>query len=282
MASPSPLAADRDRTRSSVVPRDLATRSERPLRVLVFTSLFPSVARPRHGIFVETRLSQLVKDCAVDAKVVAPVPWFPSASPRFGSYALFAATPRRATRPNGIEVSHPRYPMVPRISMAWQPDAMARCALRDIEQLRLSGWVPDLIDAHYLYPDGVAAAWLARRLHVPFVLTARGTDVNVLAALAGPGRRIAAAAEQAHAVITVSQPLKAKLVGLGVDANKVTVLRNGVDVDVFGLEDRAAARARLQLPADGRLLVCVGNLLPRRAKRSHSKAWRVCPRFIGC
>jgi len=163
-------------------------------------------------------------------------------------------------------VSHPRYLMLPRVGVTWQPDAMARCALRDIERLRLSGWQPDLIDAHYLYPDGVAAAWLARRLHVPFVMTARGTDVNVLAALARPGKRIAEAAQQAHAVIAVSQALKAKMIDLGIDAGKVTVLRNGVDFDVFGLEDRASARARLQLPADGRLLVCVGNLLPEKGQ----------------
>ena len=79
----------------------------RALRVLTFTSLYPSQVRHRHGIFVETRLQHLLRECNVDARVIAPVPWFPLASPVFGQYARFAATPRRATRDNGLQVSYP-------------------------------------------------------------------------------------------------------------------------------------------------------------------------------
>jgi teichuronic acid biosynthesis glycosyltransferase TuaC len=134
------------------------TGDDPPLRALVFTSLFPSRARPRHGIFVETRLTQLIKDCPVDARVVAPVPWFPSASPRFGAYAAFAATPRSDRRDTGIQVTYPRYWMLPRVGVAFQADSMARGAFADVQRLLRSGWRPDLIDAHYLYPDAVAAA----------------------------------------------------------------------------------------------------------------------------
>jgi len=163
----------------------------KPLRVLTFTSLFPSDARPRHGIFVETRLAHLVRDCAVDARVVAPVPWFPFAAPAFGSYARLAATPRRAVRAEGMQVTYPRYLMLPRVGVPWQPRSMARAAAPDIARWQRDGWHPDLIDAHYLYPDGVAAALLAQRLRLPFLLTARGTDVNVLARLPGyPADRV--------------------------------------------------------------------------------------------
>ena len=240
------------------------SRPPTAVRVLVFTSLFPSEARPRHGIFVETRLTHLLRDCPIDARVIAPVPWFPSSSPRFGSYGLFAATPRRATRATGVDVTYPRYAMLPRIGVPFQPGAMARAALADLRRLRESGWVPQLIDAHYLYPDGVAAAWLAERLQVPFVMTARGTDVNVLASLPGPGRRIAWAASRASAVVTVSQSLKDRLIALGVDGAKIAVLRNGVDMQVFDTADRRAARERLGLAPEGRLLLCVGNLLPEK------------------
>ena len=212
------------------------------------TSLFPSDARPRHGIFVENRLMHLVRDCGVDARVVAPVPWFPWRAPMFGQYAAFAATPRRAVRGSGIAVSYPRYLMLPKVGVAWQPDSMALAASGDVRRLIADGWQPDLIDAHYLYPDGVAAATLARQLRLPFVLTARGTDVNVLAHMPGPGRRILAAVQRAAAVITVSARLKDQLVALGAAPEKVTVLRNGVDTSVFALEERTAARAAMGLP----------------------------------
>jgi glycosyltransferase involved in cell wall biosynthesis len=233
------------------------------VRVLTFTSLFPSDARPRHGIFVETRLDHLVRDCGVDARVIAPVPWFPFSAPAFGAYARFAATPRRATRANGLQVAYPRYPMLPRIGVTFQPDAMARAGAADAERLRRSGWQPDLIDAHYLYPDGVAAAILARRLGVPFVMTARGTDVNVLACMPGPGRRIRWAAERAAAVIAVSSRLVDGLRELGVDPARMVCLRNGVDAALFHPEEQSAARGALGLP-EGRIAACVGNLVPEK------------------
>ena len=37
----------------------------------------------------------------------------------------------------------------------------------------------DVIDAHYVYPDGEAAMLHAQRLGVPFVVSARGTDINL-------------------------------------------------------------------------------------------------------
>ena len=235
------------------------------LRVLTLTSLVPSVARPRHGIFVETRLVHLLRSRPeVDARVVAPVPWFPFKGEAFGQYGRFAATPRRTTRDSGLQVSHPRYLMLPKVGVAMQPDNMARAALRDIAALARTGWQPDLIDAHYFYPDGVAAAIVAQRLGVPFVVTARGTDVNVLGRLPGSGERIRWAAQRAAAVVAVSTRLKEALVGLGVEAAKVTVLRNGVDFELFRPEDRLAARQALGLAGPGRLAACVGNLVPEK------------------
>lgn len=247
------------------------------LRVLTFTSLFPSEARPRHGIFVENRLQHLRRDCAVDARVVAPVPWFPFSGQAFGSYGRFAATPRRAVRAAGLQVSYPRYLMLPKVGVALQPDSMARAAHADIRSLIAGGWQPELIDAHYLYPDGVAAALLAQRLGLPFVMTARGTDVNVIAQQPGPGQRIRDAAARAAAVIAVSQPLKDKLVALGVERAKINVLRNGVDTDLFRLEDRGAARAALGLPADGAIAASVGNLVPEKGQALAIEALRVLP-----
>lgn len=236
------------------------------MRILTFSSLFPSEVQPRHGIFVETRLQQLLRESqgGIDARVVAPVPWFPSRSPRFGRYAKFAQTPHSAVR-NGLAVEHPRYPMLPRVGVRLQARSMAMGAWPVLRAWRREGWVPELIDAHYFYPDGVAAARLAQRLGVPFVVTARGTDVNVLAKLPQTSRQVLWAAERAAAVITVSTQLKDVLVQQGVDPEKITVLRNGVDLERFRPEARSAARQRLGLP-QGRIAACVGNLVPEKAQ----------------
>jgi len=93
------------------------------LQILTFTTLYPSAARPTHGIFVETRLRKLVESGAVSARVVAPCPWFPFASPKFGAYAAFARTPRTETR-HDIDIDHPRYPLLPKIGMSSAPLAI--------------------------------------------------------------------------------------------------------------------------------------------------------------
>lgn len=230
------------------------------MRVLLFSSLYPSAVRPVHGIFVETRLRELLKTGRVQAQVVAPVPWFPSAAPCFGAYARFAATAPFEQR-NDIDVYHPRYLLAPKVGMNMAPYAMALGALPTLRRLQRQGFDFDLIDAHYYYPDGVAAALLARWLKKPLVVTARGSDLNVIAQYAFARRLIVWAADQAAASIGVCQALMTKLTELGANPAKLNVLRNGVDLERFAPQDRCEARQRLGLAAQGRYLLMVANLV---------------------
>lgn len=232
-------------------------------KILLFSSLYPSAVRPIHGIFVETRLRELLKTGQVQAKVVAPVPWFPFKAKRFGEYAQFAATPRFETR-NGVEVHHPRYLLLPKVGMNLAPYAMALGALRTVRRLQREGFDPDLIDAHYYYPDGVAAGLLAKWLGKPFVVTARGTDLNLIPQYPLPRKLILETAAQASASIGVCQALMDTLGELGAERSKLHTLRNGVDLQRFVPEDRAQARQRLGLPVDGRYLLSVGHLIERK------------------
>ena len=196
------------------------------MNVLLFSSLYPSSVRPIHGIFVETRLRELVKTGQVQAKVVAPVPWFPLTAPRFGEYAQFAATPRFEHR-NGLDVHHPRYLLLPKVGMNLAPYAMALGALGTIKRLQREGFDFDLIDAHYYYPDGVAAMLLAKWLGKPFTVTARGTDLNLIPQYPFPRKLILQTAAAAHASIGVCQALMDSLAALGADPAKLNTLRNG-------------------------------------------------------
>jgi teichuronic acid biosynthesis glycosyltransferase TuaC len=230
------------------------------VKLLTFSSLYPSSARPQHGLFVAARLHELRKRQGWQAQVLAPVPWFPWRHPRFGQYAAWASTPLQEPW-QGQAVAHPRYAMVPKIGMRWQPDAMAAAAVRWIDAWRDQGHDFDLIDAHYFYPDGVAAAQLARRYGKPLVITARGSDLNLIGQDSRARRRMLAACEQAGACVGVSQALVDVLRSWGVPEAKLHVVRNGVDLDRFKLQPRAQARQRLGLDAQAPLLLCVGNLL---------------------
>lgn len=236
---------------------------KRPIRTLLFSSLYPSSVRPVHGIFVETRLRELLKTGEVETKVVAPVPWFPFKAKRFGEYAKFATTPPHEFR-HEIDIYHPRYFLPPKIGMNVAPYTLARAALPTIQRLIGEGFDFDVIDAHYYYPDGVAAAIIAKRLDKPFVVTARGTDLSLIANYPKPRKLILETAAQAQASIGVCKALMDRLAELGADTCKLNVLRNGVDLLRFQPVDRSKARQKLDLPEDQKILLSVGHLIERK------------------
>lgn len=230
-----------------------------PLRILLFSTLYPSAARPNHGIFVETRLKQLLASGQVEVRVVAPVPWFPSRHPRFGQYAVFARTPEQETR-SGIAIQHPSYPLLPKIGMSIAPFLLAIWAIPALRRLQAEGYDFDLIDAHYFYPDGVAAVLLGRYFNKPVVITSRGTDISFIPQFTLPRRLIQWAASRADGLITVCEALRNELINLNISPDKVTTLRNGVDLELFHPIDRVAQR--VSFGWTGFTLLSVGNLIP--------------------
>jgi teichuronic acid biosynthesis glycosyltransferase TuaC len=230
------------------------------LNILVLSSLYPSAARPRHGIFVEHRVAHLARPGDA-VRVVVPVPWFPSGAERWGRWGEHGRVPRFEER-RGVPVLYPRVPVLPRVGMTAAPWLMAAALRRPLARLRRE-FQFDVIDAHYLYPDGVAAAMLARVFGVPLVLTALGSDVSLIPDWRWPRAMILRAVGQAHATTVVAEALRARLVALGAPAEKVVTLFQGVDLQLFRpLEDRAAERARLGW--DGPTLLSVGHLIARK------------------
>jgi glycosyltransferase involved in cell wall biosynthesis len=228
------------------------------VRILTFTTLYPSAAQPQHGIFVETRLVKLVESGAVAARVLAPCPWFPLGSGRLGRYAVFARIPREEIR-CGLRVDHPRYPVLPKLGMNLAPLPLFAAVLSSLRRQIREGGDFDLIDAHYFYPDGVAAVLLGRAVARPVVVTARGSDLNILARHPIPRRWIQWAARSADGLVAVSSALKQRLVELGIPVERVRVLRNGVDLTLFRPDDRIFARQALGLARP--TLLAVGNLV---------------------
>ena len=233
-----------------------------PIRTLLFSTLYPSASRPVHGIFVETRLRELLGSAQVETRVVAPVPWFPSTHPRFGEFAKMAATPAHERR-HGIEVLHPRYLTVPKLGMTLAPFLLAAASIGPIHRLITEGFNFDIIDAHYYYPDGVAAAMLAHYFRKPLTITARGTDLNLIPEHAIPRRLIRWAARRADASIGVCAALVDVLRGWGIDETRLHVFRNGVDLERFHPQAPSEARRALGLIGSP-LLLSVGHLVERK------------------
>ncbi len=233
------------------------------IKTLLLSTLYPSSARPIHGIFVETRLRELLKSGRVETQVVAPVPWFPFTHSRFGEYARMAATPKVEHR-NGVTVHHPRYALPPKVGQNIAPFVLAAGALPTLRRLLREGFDFDLIDAHFWYPDGVAASLLSRMLGKPFVCTARGSDITLYRHYAWPRRLLGEALRNAAANIGVCTDLVEQMVALGAEPSRSLTIRNGVDLQRFSPVDRFAARRQLGLEPEGLVLLSVGHLIERK------------------
>lgn len=245
------------------------------IKLLTFTSLYPNPVVPQHGVFVENRLRHILETGEVESKVVAPVPWFPFKSTLFGEYGGYARVPVTDTR-FGVDIYHPRHLVIPKFGMNLTPDAMVKAALPVIKNIINQGYDFDIIDAHYFYPDGVAAAKIAQILNKPVVITARGTDINLIPQYDKPRAMIKWAANQAKEVVTVCQALKDGLVEMGVEDAKIRVLRNGVDLQLFTPpEDRSELRRSLVI--EGKTILSVGHLIERKGHHLVIEAMQYLP-----
>jgi glycosyltransferase involved in cell wall biosynthesis len=222
--------------------------------LLVLTSLYPNRVRPRHGIFVATRLRRMCATGRVVATVIAPVPSFPFA---YRASAGVAAVERQ----HELDVRHPRFLNIPAVGMRLQPGLLARAVLSDLRRSGLGRDRFDVVDAHYFYPDGVAAARVADALALPLVITARGSDINLIGQRPFARRAMVAASKRAQALIAVSAALGQRMISLGMPASSLHVLRNGVDMDVFRPVEREKARTRIGMGGAGPLVLGVGNLV---------------------
>ena len=252
-----------------------AAASVRTVRLLTFSTLYPNAAQPNHGVFVENRLRHLVATGAASSTVVAPVAWYPRGLPGPAAWVRAAGVASVEHR-HGFVVHHPRYAAIPRAGMSVAPALLYVAALRAVRRLRAAGEEFDAIDAHYVYPDGVAAVRLGQTLGLPVVITARGSDVTQLPDFFAPRRMIRRALRRVDGLIAVSAALGARLVELGADPGRVTVLRNGVDLAQFSPPaDRSALRAGLGV--EGPTLLSVGHLIERKGHGRVIEALRSLP-----
>lgn len=162
---------------------------------------------------------------------------------------------------DGLKIYHPRYALVPKISMPLHGFLMYIGSLRLVDRLHSEVGF-DCIDAHYVYPDGLAAALLARRLNIPLVVSARGTDINVFPSFRLIRPMIRWTLRKASGTIGVCAALRDAMLDLGSSKDTSRVIGNGIDLDRFQYLDRTEARRQLGIPLDAEMIVSVGALLP--------------------
>ena len=228
------------------------------MKILVVTSVFPNEKQPTLGVFVRERMFRVARHC--ELKVVAPVPWFPFA--RFLRKGYRPDVPQQEVQ-DGVEVLHPRFFSIPGCLKSLDGIFFCLSVFWTVLALK-KRYQFDLIDAHFLYPDGVGAALLSWFLGVPVTITARESSVERF--LHSPLLRpqISWALRRTARVFSVCSKLKMDVCHFGIPEERVTVVPNGVDIGKFMPTGQAESRRMLGLPAGAPILLSVGWLIERK------------------
>jgi glycosyltransferase involved in cell wall biosynthesis len=224
--------------------------------VLVVTKLFPNAAEPTMATYNRLQCVALSRLCDVDVR--AAIPWFPGASffARWSSAGRCARVPAQETV-EGLTVRHPRFLFVPKFGAALAPAFYVASLWPGLRALR--GTV-DVVLGCWAFPDGIAAIRLAGLLGAASVVKVHGSDLNVLAQQEPFRRIMLQMLPRVGRLVAVSRPLAEKAVELGVPAERVEIVRNGLDREIFRIRDRAAMRAELGIAPGARWILFVGGL----------------------
>lgn len=240
------------------------------MRVLVLSSVFPNSKDPLFGVFVKERIKRCASSCEV--VVVAPVAWFPFNRTFRG--AKRSVVPSQEIQ-DEMTVYHPKFFSVPGMCKSLDGVFYFLSVLPLLRRLRRE-FSFDLIDAHFVYPDGLAACLLAKTFGCPVTITLRGT-IGKLAKFFLRRKQIRWALKFATRIFTVSASLRDIAVELGSHREKIQVIPNGVDETLFQRSNQAGARRRLDVPMDRTILLSVGALSLRKG---HQRIIEVLPRLV--
>ncbi|EIM63571.1 glycosyltransferase family 4 protein [Desulfobacter postgatei] len=230
-------------------------------KILILTSLFPNTKKPDLGIFIQKRMFAYARKKACKIEVVAPVPYCPDLK-FLRPYQYYSQVPFHETM-DGINVYHPRYFMIPKASMTIHGKLIYWGIKNFVQELHKKSAF-DLIDGHFIYPDCQAGILLGELLHLPVVVSARGSDINQYMSYSTIKPQISEILTKSSHIISVCEALKQMMLEICPDEKKITVIPNGIDKKYFHQINKKTARLKLGINNDKHILLSIGALIPRK------------------
>jgi teichuronic acid biosynthesis glycosyltransferase TuaC len=225
----------------------MATSSR--IRIAAVTPYFPVSATSYKGNSAVHTLRWLQRRAEVE--VICPV----TAYPRWLTPDAYQDVPDLAYKHPEFRTTYFEYPAIPVLTRPVNGFVCAHYLMPYVRAAR-----PDVILNYWLYPEGYSAVRVGRKLGIPVVAGAIGSDIR-----ARTDRWsihfVRQTMRQAAAVITVSQELRQSAIAMGIPPEKITAIQNGCDTSVFHPGDRDEARREAGFEPRGELILYAGNLL---------------------
>lgn len=225
---------------------------------MVVTPYFPIQQEPYRGHSAYQTLLRM-REWA-DIHVISPLAVYPNLGPlQPRSYRYHRADLQ--WRAEGLSSEYAEYPVVPVISRPFNGFSCLRQILPRVRAAR-----PDILLNYWLYPEGWATAAAARRLGIPSVAIAIGSDVKRIPD-AISRYFVKRTLREISFLITVSADLRQSALELGAKPELSRAILNGCDTSIFHPAERGEARQELGVPLEASLVLFVGSLIPEKGLR---------------
>ncbi len=249
------------------------------MRILMLASSLPKYPRETTAPFIEEIAAGIA---ARGHHVTLVAPWHPDL--------------RRQTRERGIELRFFRYAPHPALNIwgyaqslqsdtqvrerAWlaAPFALPASWLalqRELRQARAAGRPFDLVQAHWVLPNGPPAALAALAARLPLVVSLHGSDIYLAETQRLMGTLAGFVFRRAAAVTACSADLSMRGVRLGANPARTFVIPYGVNPAQFRPDPASAQQFRAEwgIPAEAPLVLGLGRLVAKKGFSVLLDAW---------
>jgi glycosyltransferase involved in cell wall biosynthesis len=215
------------------------------IKIAAVTPYFPVSATSHRGHSAFHTL-RFLKHRA-DIQVICPIAHYP----KWLSPDAYKDPPDLTYQPPELKTTYFEYPAVPLLTRPVNGFICARYLRPYLRSIS-----PDIILNYWLYPEGYSAVRVGRSLGIPVIAGAIGSDIR---RINDPFtvHFVRRTLLEASAVITVSEELRQRAIGLGVPGDRVTTILNGCDTTVFHPNGNLSA-------GENELILYVGNVIPSK------------------
>jgi glycosyltransferase involved in cell wall biosynthesis len=226
--------------------------------ILIITNLYPNPIEPVRAVFLPQLTAKLKQYFDVD--VFSPLPWLPKLRlfRKFTRWYKFSQVPYQAQM-NGQLVIYPKYLVIPKVLGFLQSVTLFLSLYKKVCKMHREKKI-DLINSHWVFPDGIAAVWISRILKIPVVVSAHGCDINLYTTFRFRRPQIKSALKHSDKVTAICRTQKQVITSMGIDAAKVRVIGNGVNNKKFKITSRRECRRRLGLQQETNIILFIGRL----------------------
>lgn len=235
--------------------------------ILFISHLYPSMARPYSGAFVREYIKAFAQ-MGIKCTIVSPVSLFDT---RYGALPLkisFDGTENgdymKIIRQRSISFSNKQILSFNTFNLT--KDFFLKTVFRSLPHIDIP---VDAVYGHFLYPDGYAAVQVAEKLGIPSFIASgeavSSSSIQLLGIEPVGYQKTINYFKKVSGFISVSSLLKEILSSrLEIKEEKIKVLPNGVDLNIFYPRNKIEMRTKFKLPLEKTIIIFVGHFENRK------------------